>query len=315
MRNLVIISLLFLAAFSCKKSTDNPFDQNNDQDSIQINPEDTLDPTTFTYLHYKIFKPTCSNSGCHDGTFEPDFSSLYSSYESLVYHPIIKNNNQGTYTYRVMPGSANQSLLMERLNGKMDGVEDQMPIVVDPDSDWGTHRNKYIGYIQDWINAGAKDIYGDHPSLGNKAPKLVGVLAYADGSSTPVSRENTSGALEVPMQANSLELYFAFEDDSTQSTNLQVNEIKFSDRINDFGNQASQSLNILQNPVIEAGYFGGQVNYHHKITVNPQTLVADTLTPLYMRVYVQDSNPSQTEIPSNGSFSTFKDYASLIRKP
>ncbi|MBK7268515.1 MAG: hypothetical protein IPI07_03030, partial [Flavobacteriales bacterium] len=31
-------------------------------------------------------------SGCHDGTFEPEFRTIASAYNSLVYHPVIAND-------------------------------------------------------------------------------------------------------------------------------------------------------------------------------------------------------------------------------
>ena len=36
--------------------------------------------------------PTCANSGCHDGTFEPDFRTVGSSWNTLVNHPVIAND-------------------------------------------------------------------------------------------------------------------------------------------------------------------------------------------------------------------------------
>ena len=105
----IIISLIFQ---SCKKDGEiNPYDN-----PILNSPEDTIinyfiDATTFQALHNNIFIPTCANSGCHDGTFEPDFRTIESSYNTLVYHPVIKNDNVNSYEFRVKPSSSEKSVL------------------------------------------------------------------------------------------------------------------------------------------------------------------------------------------------------------
>jgi hypothetical protein len=68
-------SWLFLAGillFSCAKEPVNPYDQIEDPNQ-ETEEETELDPTSIMGLHANVFRPTCANSGCHDGTFEPDF--------------------------------------------------------------------------------------------------------------------------------------------------------------------------------------------------------------------------------------------------
>ena len=36
----------------------------------------------FAWLHQQAFAPTCANSGCHDGTFEPDFRTVGASWNT-----------------------------------------------------------------------------------------------------------------------------------------------------------------------------------------------------------------------------------------
>ena len=91
----VLPILLLICFFSCKEEI-NPFDFN----SNIVSENDTLyftDPTSFSALHNNIFYPTCANSGCHDGTFEPDFRTIESAYNSLVYHPVIKNDLNNSF--------------------------------------------------------------------------------------------------------------------------------------------------------------------------------------------------------------------------
>ena len=304
-----------MGVYACSNSIDNPYDDVNNTSGNQIQEEDTLDPSTFSYLHYKIFAPTCANSGCHDGTFEPNFTTIESSYNTLVYHPIIKNDQNQTYTYRVQPGNANASLIMERISGQMDGVEDQMPIVIDPGSDYAANRNTYIGRIRDWINAGAKDMFGNGPQQGNLAPQVVGVIAYADGGSTPLDRENDLGALLVPSSATSLEIWLAVEDDSTAVGNFAQNDIKFSPGINDFATANAQTLSVAGTAIQEAGFTGSNVSYYHKIDINPAQMQPNLGEPIYFRAYFDDNSGNKVEIPTQASFTYIKEYLSFIRTP
>ena len=65
--------------------------------------------------------PHCANSGCHDGSFEPDFRTIESSYNTLVYQPVIKNNPDGNYQFRVKAGNIDESVLYARLLSNSDG--------------------------------------------------------------------------------------------------------------------------------------------------------------------------------------------------
>ncbi|MEO1451605.1 MAG: hypothetical protein AAFV07_18895, partial [Bacteroidota bacterium] len=135
----IIMGLSLVAA--CRQPVpilpDNPFDPYRPDSVVQGDNSHIGEvPDCFAGLHATIFAPTCANSGCHDGTFEPDFRTIESSYNTLVYHPIIKNDPQGQYTYRVKPGSAEQSVLWNRLTTDIDGQSGIMPLVVDADNPW-----------------------------------------------------------------------------------------------------------------------------------------------------------------------------------
>ena len=134
----------------------NPFDgQVVNQDTVSlhiINPE----PNSIAGIYQNVLKPTCANSGCHDGTFEPDYRTLNSAYNTLVYQTPIKND--GNYSFRVEPYNAQGSILMARLRNM---VTPSMPIQIEPDSDWPQKKDQYINNIQTWINNGAPDIMGN----------------------------------------------------------------------------------------------------------------------------------------------------------
>ncbi len=73
---IVLMVSLTLFQITCKKSElpENPYDGvNYNPDPDPVSPEP--DPSTIQGLHKNIFSKKCALSGCHDGTFEPDFSS------------------------------------------------------------------------------------------------------------------------------------------------------------------------------------------------------------------------------------------------
>lgn len=164
MQRILFLSIVLLGglliACSEEDSFVNPYDlieEENPQDTTQID----LDPTSLAGLHANIFGKTCANSGCHDGTFEPDFRTIQSTYGTLVNHPIIKNDPQGSFSMRVVPGDVAASVLIARLEYDIDGNSGVMPLVIDPGSDWLEKKEEYIQNIKDWIAAGAKDALGN----------------------------------------------------------------------------------------------------------------------------------------------------------
>jgi len=184
MRKLLTYALLgMLALGACKKSNrpENPFDASINQPPVNTGPADPLSLDNFAGLHRQIFKPTCSNSGCHDGTFEPDFRTIESAYNTLLHQPVIKNNASGSFLYRVLPGNANNSVLHERVVVDIDGISGIMPLSVDPQSDWPAKKTEYIAAIVAWINAGARDMFGNPPVNGPLNPRLQGVRTFDKG--------------------------------------------------------------------------------------------------------------------------------------
>ena len=89
---------------SCSKETlpENPF--GNNQKDTNVLDTNHYDPYSIFSIHKDILKPTCANSGCHDGNFEPDFRTVESSYYGLVnVVPIKSSISGGTFHYRVVP--------------------------------------------------------------------------------------------------------------------------------------------------------------------------------------------------------------------
>lgn len=154
---LFVICFTALFTIACEKPEPyvNPFDSTETNNEEETN-ENELDPASIEGLHATIFKPTCANSGCHDGTFEPDFRTIQSTYNTLVNHPIIKNDPQGSFEYRVIPNNVAESQLIARLTYDIDGNSGVMPLALEPDNDWESTSDTHIENIRKWIQNGAK---------------------------------------------------------------------------------------------------------------------------------------------------------------
>ena len=153
---LLLLLTLPLFFFACEKELQtNPFDDvtnPNGEDEMPIE----LEATSLPGLHQNIFKPTCANSGCHDGTFEPDFRTLESTYNTLVNHPVIKNDPANSFSFRIVPGNVDASQLVARVTYDIDNNSGVMPLALEPDSDYTEKKEEYIQNIKDWIAAGAQ---------------------------------------------------------------------------------------------------------------------------------------------------------------
>ena len=121
MRRLVILSAVLALVLSCSREVaPNPWDDlNNDEDSTAL--------TGFADIHKNILEPKCANPACHDGTFEPDFRTIEGSYNTLVYHPVTKNDEDLTYEHRVVPGDIGASWMYNRITTTNDTLG-QMPL-------------------------------------------------------------------------------------------------------------------------------------------------------------------------------------------
>lgn len=310
MRPLVILITIALLAVSCKKGADpNPFDDPALQPPVDTTLATNPPPASFAGIHQQIFRPTCANSGCHDGTFEPDFRTIEGAYNTLVYQPIIKNNAAGTFTYRVDPFSPSTSVLLERLINDIDGISGIMPLSVDPGSDWAVKKDTFINYIRTWIADGARDMFGRLPQKGNQEPQMQGVVAFAGGQ--PLPRNPGQGAIRVPANTGSIDVWFSISDDSTATTSLQQNRVLVSARRDDFSQATAYNLTIQGTPLQAAGYLGDPVNYYHKITFTNPGQWGAAGTRVYLRVYVQDATHPVTEIPETGSFNYIKEYFAI----
>lgn len=282
----------------------NPFDgQVVHQDTVRlelINPE----PASIAGIYKNILKPTCANVGCHDGTFEPDYRTLESAYNTLVYQVPIKND--GLYTFRVEPYKPDQSVLLARLNNLLTPA---MPIQIEPDSDWPTRKNEYIANIRQWITNGAPDIMGNVRHINYPAPVLLG--AGASENDQWIERSGGTGPIIMPLDAATVRLYFAFRHDILMPEQLTYNRIVFSANAEDVTGATEQNLQLLASPRFERGFYGQIVAYTHYIDIHPEADFDSGQAQWYFRVYVQDDQNPVTEIPTNNGIYYIKRYMSF----
>lgn len=256
-------------------------------------------------LYQNVFKRTCANSGCHDGSFEPDFRTVESSYNTLVYHPIIKNDPQGNFTHRVVPGNVEQSVLYIRLTEDIDGNSGTMPL--EETEDWIANEDQHIQNIKTWIEEGAKDVNGNKAELPDKEPEMEGAVGYDGGNVLP---RDVNGSIQVG-NGNTVDIWFSFQDDNTNPKNFTNNQVKFSLSRDNFDDALVKNLQVPGNTKQAVGFNDSTVTFTHKVTFDAGNSKWYQGAIIFIRVYVQDNANDVTEIPEFGSMDHVKEYFSI----
>jgi hypothetical protein len=301
--NYLILALalsLALLGGACAKEHVNPYDREEAETTLDSSGT-RLDPASIAGLHANIFSKTCANSGCHDGSFEPDFRTIESSYNTLVWQPVIKNDPQRRYEYRVKPSDPEMSVLMARLTFDIDGRSGIMPLAVDPGSDWLQKREEYIDNVKTWIRDGARDMEGKEPVLASHRPQLLGFAAKA-GNEWLGRANNEIKSIAIPKHLEKVVLYVAFQDDETPATELSELTARFSHSRIIFHDSTAVPLRTLPAPEKRPGYFNHRqnVDYHHMVEINPHDHALPG-QPVFVRFTVKDADNPVVELPSNGS--------------
>lgn len=280
-------------------------------------PIDTLDPNSLVAIQRDIFSLRCANPGCHDGAFEPDFRTSASSYSTLVYHPIIKNNLNEDFEFRVIPNDTTASVLHERLtNCCFVNQDDRMP----QDNIGTPMEAELIQRIENWIMNGAPDMFGQVNHPPDQAPLVSFFLAYdtlvppiADLSATS---NRVDGVYYNPFIINQSDpthdvfhMIVFVEDDSTEVADLQINKVVCSYDENDFsptapGYQEYTGVHFANALNPDESFWIADVNSHD--------FAADQL--VFMRYYVSDGGNS-VEFPVDESIYQFKTYWSFYTIP
>ncbi len=290
---------VFVFSFGCKKNEiENPYDSYTTPKLYEEPTLASLPSTNFGYLHAAVFKPTCANSGCHDGHFEPDFRTIASAYNNTVYHNVLTNDATNSFTYRIKPGDANKSLLHERLLVSLPNTSGIMPPVYA--DEWIVNKLAHINAIKTWINDGAKDMYGNAPVIGNPNPIVTGFNVYDNNNTTtPKQRAPGAGLLPILVPRSQLDFWFSIQDDITPATSMTVNEVKISTSMFGFDTVAAQPMSI-SSAITADDFSGTSTSFTHKLDIDLSSYPANTF--LFVRVYVQDADhTSPAENPSDGS--------------
>ncbi|NNC96049.1 MAG: hypothetical protein HKN92_10840 [Chitinophagales bacterium] len=303
----ILIALMML---SCETDPPNPFDVYN-QIPVDTNQID-VSATSIEGLYKNIFKPTCANSGCHDGSFEPDFRTIESSYNTLVYHPLIKNDVDDPIDYRVKAGDHQNSILYRRLTKDLGGNSGIMPLLIDPGNDWEEKKDEYIKNISDWIDGGAKDIMGQTATIVDRAPQMTGFAAKKPGSNPIYPRDFGNGSIIIPFGEPTIEIYLGVSDLESPISNLSVISLEISKSRDHFANAQVYSMTYLSNPPSEIGYSGQNVDYQFRATVDDPDNIWDLGETAFARILIQDPLQNDvTMIPGRFSADHLKIYFSI----
>jgi hypothetical protein len=314
---------VILVLFSCKKTAVDRVEENTTVDTSSyntpINPYTLLtpvvpildtctDPASFVCLQKNIFQLRCANPGCHDGNFEPDFRTLQSTYNTLVYHPIIKNNATNDFQFRVIPYDTAGSVLYERLtNCCFVNTNDRMPqdnigVPLSPED---------INNIATWIMNGAPDNFGKINSYPNKEPFITPYYFATDAATYSIAYStDTNRVDDIPYNPfilpnnDNIALFFVAEDDSTATPSLLVKTLTLSLDMDDFSSPvATYNTTYFMVPGTGEEFFIAYVN----------TATLPQNQPLYMRFTVNDGDhPQNTYFPTLNLLTPYKTFWSFI---
>ena len=292
---LLLTMVIFVILYSCKKdeAPDNPYDK-IDQ-SINTPPVIEPDPNTIVGLQKNIFFPKCANPGCHDGTFEPDYRTIESTFSTLVYQRVNKITLDSVkfFSERVIPNNTPDSWLIERLTTQ---TSEYMP------SNGVRLSSSDIEHIKNWITSGCPDANGTMPLKPNLQPNIIGYIAVDSVTNSRLDTNRVNGYPLNPFIAfagSTIRILFLATDtaDGTNGTDpseYNVKEIHFSLVKNDF----SGAL------VVASTFYLSQ--YEAWLVDVPIKWPAGTT--IYFRIYVNDGDHPgiNSEFPRNASIDYYK---------
>lgn len=292
----LVFSLIVFVGFlsSCKKTeSPNPYGSlGNGGGAVD---DSVPSPFSITGLHQNIFFPKCANPGCHDGTFEPDFRTVQSTFSTMVYMAVNKLTVDSItfFQHRVLPGNATASFLMERL---ITQTSDYMP------SNGQRLSAEEIGNIRQWIMDGCPDLNGDLPQRPNLPPNVLGYVAL-NSAFVRIDTMRSGGISYNPFIAplNStiylpvLALDTADGTAATDPFDFTVHELRFSTLKDDFTSAQT----------VVATWFSPYNVWMATLSTNPWIQG----TTVYFRVYMNDGFQAlPTEFPRASSPDFYKTY-------
>ena len=310
MRKNIIPLLLALSFMACKSEDDgpppNPFDVHIE---VPDSPEVVPDSNSLVGLHKYIFTQSCAVPGCHDGAFEPDFRTVQSTYSTLVFHPVIKNTQDGRFNMRVKPFDIDESWLHYRVTTS-DQTLGRMPLYDNP------LTAGQVAAIEQWIMAGAPDMFGNVSALPNTQPQFLGLAAFLHFGPVEYRVDTIRDDIFAPfgtLDNHSLTIWLRVEDDSTATGDLGINEMLFSDNPFDFSQARIIKASYHPSPKIVQDFYaeGEDADFHWSITVNTNSFPPNALT--YMRYRTADGSHTETyEFPTENQGIGWQFYMSFF---
>ena len=292
-----LLILILLAGISSCKNDDTPANPYDGIDrTVNTNTPNEPDPNSIAGIHKNILFPLCANPGCHDGTFEPDYRTVESSFSTLVYHRVNKVTLDSTkfYSERVIPHNTADSWLIERLTTT---TSEYMP------SNSVRLSSDQIDHVKNWINAGCPDVNGNLPGKPNLQPNIVGYVAV---DSLTTSRLDTIRQNNFPLNPflmpgnKAMRILFVATDtadgnDATDPSAYTVKEIHFS----------TDKNNFMGGMNIPSFFYLAQFKAW-LVDVPPNLWAAGTT--VYFRIYVNDGHHTgnNSEFPRNESIDYYK---------
>ncbi len=279
--------VLALATLGCEREPvgppDNPFD-----DIVFPEPPVTAAPpdsASIVGLHQYIFAQSCAVPGCHDGNFEPDFRTIQSSFNTLVYQPVIKNTQDEAFTWRVVPGDVDASWLYYRVT-TVDQVLGRMPLY-----DQALTEGQ-LKAIRTWIEQGAPDLLGNPSNFPNTQPRITSLAAFIDFNGFPFRVDTIrNGQTYNPfgtLHNRNMTIWIGVEDDSTAIGDLEQVRLRFADHWDDFDPFTEVAMTYSPSPQVVPDYFGpGQpASFYWKATLNTGQFPPNKIT--FMRFLAND---------------------------
>ena len=315
-KSIFLFSIIVLIIYACSETssevTIEPTPPENPFDGIDYG-EGTMpgmmpDSNTFLGLHTYIFSSSCNQPACHDGTFEPDFRTVQSAYNSLVLHPINKNydlaiDGRDPLPARVVPGDPDQSMMWHRLT-----MHNPPNFELMPSSGLALSPGK-IALIEDWILNGAKDIYGNEPMPTSHQPFSFGVLAYLNNFRIDTIRPGSPFNPFQTLDNQEIELWFGYLDYDLDGNfqfgnTLTHNKVQFSTNPFDFSNAVELDLEVMATPRLVNSIFSqfdpNEFPYYQRVIFNPNDLGFSSGDLVFMRSFIKDSDHDEvTENPQD----------------
>lgn len=315
-KSLLLLCGIAFLIYACSETTS----EVTIEPETPVNPFDDIDYTTgteemmmpdshtFLGLHTYIFSSSCNQPGCHDGTFEPDFRTVQSAYNSLVLHPINKNyelavDGREPLPYRVTPGQPDASMMWHRLTMHNPPNFELMPSSGEELSD------EKLDLIEEWILDGSRDIYGNEPMPTSRQPFSFGLVAYLNGFRIDTIRPGSPFNTFQTLNNQEIELWLGYIDYDLEGqfqfgNTLTHNKLRLSLNPFDFSNAAELDMEIVPMPLLINSIFSqqdqNQFPYYQRVVFNPNDLGFSAGDVVYLRSYIQDADHAEvTENPQD----------------